>query len=107
MDGRWMALDFKLLCFVILIGIRGSCGLINSEGLALLEFRARVEFDPYGAFVSWNPDDINPCNWLGVFCVDGNVHMLNLNGLSIHGTLAPELGKLTQLRVMYEMSPII
>ncbi|KAL9691219.1 hypothetical protein QQ045_011638 [Rhodiola kirilowii] len=100
MDGRWMALDFKLLCFVILIGIRGSCGLINSEGLALLEFRARVEFDPYGAFVSWKPDDINPCNWLGVFCVDGNVHMLNLNGLSIHGTLAPELGKLTQLRVI-------
>ncbi|CAM8985858.1 unnamed protein product [Rhodiola kirilowii] len=100
MDGRWMPLDFKFFCLIILIGIRGSCGLLNSEGIALLEFRARVEYDPSGAFVSWNPDDINPCNWLGVLCLDGNVHMLNLNGLSIHGTLTPELGKLTHLRVL-------
>nr|QAS62470.1 receptor protein kinase CLAVATA1 [Sedum alfredii] len=97
---RWAPLDFKFLCLAILIGTQGSCGLLNSEGLALLEFGARVEFDPYGAFVSWNPDDSTPCNWLGVHCLDGNVHMLNINGLSIHGSLAPNLGNLTHLRVL-------
>uniref|UniRef100_A0A7N0ZZ53 Protein kinase domain-containing protein n=1 Tax=Kalanchoe fedtschenkoi TaxID=63787 RepID=A0A7N0ZZ53_KALFE len=100
MDGRWTLFDFRFLCFILLIRIRGSCGLLNPEGLALLEFRAGVEYDPYQAFASWNPDDDCPCHWLGVLCVDGNVHMLNLNGLSIHGTLAPELGKLTHLKVL-------
>uniref|UniRef100_A0A7N0T4E0 Protein kinase domain-containing protein n=1 Tax=Kalanchoe fedtschenkoi TaxID=63787 RepID=A0A7N0T4E0_KALFE len=101
MDGGWMALGLRfLLCFILLIGIRGCNALLNPEGLALLEFRAGVEYDPHGAFASWNPDDDTPCNWLGVLCVDGNVHMLNLNGLSIHGTLVPELGKLAHLRVL-------
>lgn len=45
-------------------------------GLALLDFRAGVSHDPYGAFVSWNPDDLDPCSWANVHCVDGNVQVL-------------------------------
>ncbi|KAK1382171.1 Protein MALE DISCOVERER 2 like [Heracleum sosnowskyi] len=85
--------------FVLLLKIQGHCNL-NSEGLALLAFRAAVELDPQGAFMDWNPDDCNPCMWSGVHCVDGRVEILNLNGLLLEGILAPELGKLTHLRIL-------
>ncbi|KVI00943.1 Leucine-rich repeat-containing protein [Cynara cardunculus var. scolymus] len=67
-------------------------------GLALLEFRAGVSRDPYGAFGTWNPDDHDPCSWSNVHCVDGNVQVLDLDGLSLEGVLAPEIGSLTHLR---------
>ncbi|XP_077252228.1 leucine-rich repeat protein kinase family protein isoform X2 [Tasmannia lanceolata] len=73
---------------------------INDEGLALLEFRARVETDPYGALSNWNPDDTDPCMWSGVNCVDGEVEMLDLKELSLEGTLGCELGKLRNLRAI-------
>ncbi|THG04935.1 hypothetical protein TEA_012157 [Camellia sinensis var. sinensis] len=90
----------QLSCFAILIlvlDIQG-CFSLNSEGLALLEFRKRVDYDPYGAFANWNVNDNDPCMWSGVFCVDGEVQMLELNGLSLNGELASELGNLTHLR---------
>ncbi|KAL7243104.1 hypothetical protein ACSBR1_015506 [Camellia fascicularis] len=62
--------------------------------MALLEFRARLDYDPYGAFSNWNPDDDDPCIWFSVHCVDGEVQYLDLNGLSFVGELAPDLGKL-------------
>ncbi|MBA0748483.1 hypothetical protein Gogos_005296 [Gossypium gossypioides] len=67
-------------------------------GLALLEFRARIDSDPYGAFANWNSNDTTPCMWYGVHCVDGKVQMLDLSSLALKGTLAPELGKLSDLR---------
>ncbi|KAI8000108.1 Protein MALE DISCOVERER 2 [Camellia lanceoleosa] len=90
----------QLRCFAILIlvlDIRG-CFSLNSEGLALLEFRKRVDYDPYRTFANWNANDNDPCMWSGVFCVDGKVQMLELNGLSLNGELASELGNLTHLR---------
>lgn len=45
-------------------------------GMALLEFRVRITYDPYGALGNWNPNDSDPCKWLGVRCVDGNVQTL-------------------------------
>ncbi|KAK9077087.1 hypothetical protein SSX86_005423 [Deinandra increscens subsp. villosa] len=69
-------------------------------GLALLDFRAGVSHDPFGAFTSWNPNDHDPCSWSNVRCVDGNVHVLDLKGLSLEGVLAPEIGNLTHLRCL-------
>ncbi|PWA89208.1 leucine-rich repeat protein kinase family protein [Artemisia annua] len=66
--------------------------------LALLDFRAGVSHDPYGAFRSWNPDDLDPCSWANVHCVDGNVQVLDLKGLSLEGVLSPEIGNLKHLR---------
>ncbi|KAF3971451.1 hypothetical protein ACB098_05G104100 [Castanea mollissima] len=95
MGGRW-----KFSCFVALVllsGFRG-CWSLSDEGSALLEFRATIEYDPYGALANWNADDPDPCLWLGVCCINGEVQVLDLSGLSLEGTLAPEIGKLSNLR---------
>lgn len=92
--GRWTT--FKLL-LLILVLVHG-CSSLNPEGVALLDLRAGVSHDPYGAFTSWNPNDEDPCSWSNVLCVDGNVQVLNLNGLSLEGVLAPEIGNLIHLR---------
>ncbi|KAA8519643.1 hypothetical protein F0562_013912 [Nyssa sinensis] len=100
MGVRWYTYRIQLSCFALLIlglEIQG-CWSLNSEGLALFELRARVDYDPFGAFVNWNPNDNDACMWSGVHCVDGKVQMLDLNGLSLGGVLAPELGKLTHIR---------
>ncbi|KAF7832999.1 protein MALE DISCOVERER 2-like [Senna tora] len=52
---------------------------------------------------NWKPNDPNPCVWFGVQCVEDKVQMLNLSGLSLAGTLAPELGKLTHLKSRWEV----
>lgn len=102
MGGRWNTCKFQFICFVVLIlgsGLRGSSSL-NLEGSILLKLRARVDLDPYNSLASWDPEDRDPCNWFGVDCVDGEVQMLDLSGLSLEGTLAPELGDLVNLRVL-------
>lgn len=95
MGGRWRPIRFQFLIFSLII--QGSLSL-NHEGLALLEFRARIDSDPHGSVASWNPLDRNPCMWSGVHCVDGKVQTLDLSELSLKGSLAPELGKLLHLR---------
>ncbi|GAV67972.1 LRR_1 domain-containing protein/Pkinase_Tyr domain-containing protein/LRRNT_2 domain-containing protein [Cephalotus follicularis] len=101
MGGRWNPIGFQFLCFLLLIfclEIGLSCSVQENERLVLLEFRARVSSDPHGAFANWNPKDDTPCSWLGVYCVNGQVQMLDLSGLSVEGTLGPELGKLSHLK---------
>ncbi|KAF8409065.1 hypothetical protein HHK36_005137 [Tetracentron sinense] len=101
MGGRWNSFGFQLNCFVLLLFLKfQECWALNREGLVLLEFRARVDTDPYGSFSNWNPNDSDPCMWFGVQCVDGKVQMLNLKGLLLEGMLAPELGKLSHLRFL-------
>lgn len=56
--------------------IFADCNWNGSAGLALLEFRARVDYDPYGAFANWNRIDNDPCLWSGVYCVNGKVEKL-------------------------------
>ncbi|KAF5742345.1 putative receptor protein kinase [Tripterygium wilfordii] len=100
MGGGWNPIVFQFQCFLFLIlGLEnpGSRAL-NDEGLVLLELRARVTSDPSNAFANWDPNDSSPCSWLGVSCVGGKVQMLDLDGLSLEGTLPPELGKLRHLR---------
>lgn len=94
--GRWNLLRFAFCLLLHCIG----CSSLNPEGLALLEFRSGVVNDPNGAFGNWNSDDENPCNWLGVHCMDGKVETLHLNELSLGGVLAPELGKLSHLKAL-------
>ncbi|CAL0334726.1 unnamed protein product [Lupinus luteus] len=91
---------YWLKVYVFLISVWGiqECLSLNDEGLALLEFRARITSDPYVALANWNSNDCDPCKWFGVHCVDGNVQMLDLNDLSLEGTLTPELGKLSHLK---------
>ncbi|KAJ1414135.1 Serine-threonine/tyrosine-protein kinase, catalytic domain [Sesbania bispinosa] len=97
---RWNTFRFWFRIYICLISVWGiqECWSLNDEGLALLEFRAKITSDPYVALANWNPNDCDPCKWSGVHCVDGKVQMLDLNGLSLEGTLAPELGKLAHLK---------
>lgn len=53
-----------------------SCIWNANAGLALLEFRDRITYDPDGALANWNPNDCDPCKWFGVHCVNGEVQML-------------------------------
>ncbi|KAL2473692.1 Leucine-rich repeat protein kinase family protein [Forsythia ovata] len=102
MGVSWTTYGIQLSCFhllIIVLQIHG-CFSLNSEGLALLEFQASVESDPYGALANWNPNDHDPCMWSGVHCLDGKVQMLDLNGCYLEGVLAPELGNLSHLRIL-------
>ncbi|XP_020988990.1 protein MALE DISCOVERER 2-like isoform X2 [Arachis duranensis] len=100
MGMRWNIFRFWLRIYVCLIALWGiqECCSLNDEGIALLEFRARITSDPYFALANWNPNDCDPCKWFGVRCVDGKVQTLDLKGLSLEGILAPELGKLSHLK---------
>ncbi|CAI9087263.1 OLC1v1021295C2 [Oldenlandia corymbosa var. corymbosa] len=100
MGGRWATYNIKLSCFMffILVPEFQGCFSLNSEGLALLEFRSRVTSDPLGALLNWDARDKDPCLWSGVHCVDGEVQTLDLNGLHLGGVLAPELGNLSHLK---------
>ncbi|KAI5657366.1 hypothetical protein M9H77_26159 [Catharanthus roseus] len=102
MGCRWTSYGIQLASIALLIlvfGVHGNSSL-NSEGLALLNFRARITSDPFGALVNWEPQDSDHCMWSGVKCVDDKVEILDLNGCSLEGTLAPELGDLTYLRAL-------
>lgn len=87
----FLCLVHQELCF---------CWSLNDEGLALLRFRERVESDPFGALLNWKDGDgvENPCTWLGVGCVNGNVVSLDLKDLQLCGTLAPDLARLVHLK---------
>ncbi|KAH9625004.1 hypothetical protein KSS87_011261 [Heliosperma pusillum] len=102
MRGRWSSFNLQFICFLVLIlgsGLPVTFSL-NLEGSMLLKFRANIESDPSNSLANWNSNNHLPCHWLGVHCVDGKVQMLDLSGLSLGGTLAPELGNLTNLRAL-------
>ncbi|CAN4116599.1 unnamed protein product [Withania somnifera] len=100
MRRRWNIYVIKLLFLTILIlhlEVHECCTL-NSEGFALFGFKLNVDSDPNGVLENWNADHCDPCMWSGVECLDGKVQTLNLNGCSLEGMLASELGNLTHLR---------
>ncbi|KAL1224788.1 Protein MALE DISCOVERER 2 [Cardamine amara subsp. amara] len=95
-----MGCGFHFPCFIFLIiGLQAPLSLsLNSQGFALLKFRARLNSDPYGTLENWNVSGNDLCSWSGVTCVDGKVQILDLSGCSLEGTLAPELSQLSDLR---------
>ncbi|KAH9749045.1 protein MALE DISCOVERER 2 [Citrus sinensis] len=100
MGGRWNSIGFQFFCFLVLINNLQGCWSLNLEGMALLEFRTRVISDPFGVFSNWNKNDSTPCLWSGVRCLNGKVQMLDMKERSLEGTLAPDLGKLSDLRFL-------
>lgn len=100
MGDGWIPIAFRFSCFLTLIVVFGIevCFSLNDEGLALLAFRAQVTSEFNDALDDWNPNEIDPCGWSGVHCLRGEVHKLDLSGLMLKGTLAPELGRLNHLQ---------
>ena len=95
MGVRWTTYKLRLSLIIFLLNW-SSCYSLNSEGnliistiTTLLSYSkfiyvhvyiiVSVRFDiglAYGAFISWNPEDLDPCSWANVHCVDGNVQVL-------------------------------
>ncbi|CAK9327509.1 unnamed protein product [Citrullus colocynthis] len=100
MGDGWIPKAFPFSTFLALIVVSSIevCFSLNDEGLALLAFRAQVTSDPHSALDDWNPNGNDPCRWSGVHCVGGEVQKLDLSGLMLKGTLAPELGRLSHLQ---------
>nr|APU94862.1 leucine-rich repeat receptor-like protein kinase [Pohlia nutans] len=75
------------------------CAALNSEGLALADFRNKV-LDPDRVLRSWNFSDELPCKWRGIVCdnVTNQVIRLNLPRARLSGTISPQLTELLQLR---------
>lgn len=75
--------------------------LVNSEGQALLKFRASITADQFGVFGNWNGSNEYPCNWTGVSCDDqANVTSLILEELQLEGSMDKELSLLTHLQTL-------
>ncbi|EPS64530.1 hypothetical protein M569_10249, partial [Genlisea aurea] len=102
MKGREASNGVKSSWFLFLIlalKIHG-CWTLNSEGLALFQFRQRMVLDPFGVLADWNLNDQEPCKWSGIDCDHGRVVTVNLKGCDLEGSLGPEIGNLTQLKYL-------
>ncbi|XP_045086934.1 receptor kinase-like protein Xa21 isoform X2 [Aegilops tauschii subsp. strangulata] len=80
----------------------------------LLSFKSLITSDPTKALSSWSWDPVRNdtstvplpdyCEWTGVSCSNrrhpGHVTAIRLDGLRLAGTICPQLGNLTRLRVL-------
>ncbi|XP_077225932.1 putative LRR receptor-like serine/threonine-protein kinase At1g63430 [Tasmannia lanceolata] len=91
------SLWFLLLLSVLFL----SCdSLIYEQVVALKAFKKAIKEDPPLVLGNWNRDNIDPCDWLGIYCSPARDHVitLNLSSSSLKGFIAPELGLLTSLQ---------
>uniref|UniRef100_A0A9I9DBL6 non-specific serine/threonine protein kinase n=1 Tax=Cucumis melo TaxID=3656 RepID=A0A9I9DBL6_CUCME len=91
-----LILHVLLLC----MAMNKSTGL-TPDGAALLSFRMAVASSD-GVIFQWRPEDPNPCNWTGVVCDPKTKRVISLKLAShkLSGFIAPELGKLDQLKTL-------
>ncbi|XP_075475655.1 uncharacterized protein LOC142508671 [Primulina tabacum] len=93
---------FLLLLFLHLhLHLRHSAAATQprwSGDRALLSIKGAITEDPHSSLASWNPDTSH-CTWRGVTCdaTGGHVIALDISGLSLTGTLSPNVGHLRLL----------
>ena len=82
------------------VGAEGEeCDPAEVERLALGEFFTNTGGDAWATSTEWNSGA--PLNdWHGVTTTDGRVHELALPANGLRGPLVPEIGNLTELRVL-------
>lgn len=85
--------------FLLLVLVRSEDAAINADVLGLIVFKADLH-DPGSKLISWNEDDENPCNWVGVKCNPrtNRVSELVLDGFSLSGRIGRGLIQLQSLR---------
>nr|XP_027090966.1 putative receptor-like protein kinase At3g47110 isoform X2 [Coffea arabica] len=73
----------------------------DGDPVALLDFKSKIQHDPYGIMNSWN-DSHDFCSWKGVLC--GRKHKrvtsIDLQSRGLVGFLSPFLGNLSFLRTL-------
>ncbi|XP_050212902.1 leucine-rich repeat receptor-like protein kinase PXC2 [Mercurialis annua] len=93
----------KFCIFVILFSVLGESldPTFNDDVLGLIVFKAGIQ-DPDYKLSSWNEDDVNSCNWVGVKCdpKTQRVTELVLDGFSLSGHIGRGLIRLQFLQIL-------
>nr|XP_048332984.1 probable LRR receptor-like serine/threonine-protein kinase At3g47570 [Ziziphus jujuba var. spinosa] len=75
----------------------------NTDMLALLALKSKIQLPSKSPILgSWNTNT-SLCNWYGVSCSlrhQQRVSALNISYMNIHGTISPQIGNLSFLRVL-------
>jgi Leucine-rich repeat (LRR) protein len=109
----WQLLMLHLLTHILLFLTSSSQPTNNGDLPVLLSFKSFITSDPTQTLSSWTSDLAGNgtstkvpdfCKWMGVTCSDhrhpGRVTAIRLQGLGLVGTICPQLGNLTHLRVL-------
>ncbi|KAL4281271.1 hypothetical protein GQ457_03G026840 [Hibiscus cannabinus] len=97
--------EFVLNCVVLVyLWSSSAFGLLSPKGVnfevqALMGIKAAL-VDPHGAFSNWDDAAVDPCNWNMITCADGLVTALGAPSQNLSGTLAPNIGNLTNLQLV-------
>ncbi|KAL7265692.1 hypothetical protein ACSBR1_003472 [Camellia fascicularis] len=98
-----MLLTLLTLLFLasLLVVVHSTDPAFNDDVLGLIVFKAGLT-DPHSKLTSWNEDDDNPCNWVGIQCDPrtNRVSELQLHGFSLSGHIGRSLLRLQFLRVL-------
>ncbi|XAR53375.1 Non-specific serine/threonine protein kinase [Bertholletia excelsa] len=72
-----------------------------TDQFALLAFKSAIKHDPHGALANWTATT-NFCSWAGVSCGRRRqrITALQLQNMSLVGTISPFIGNLSFLRVL-------
>ncbi|KAF8023159.1 hypothetical protein BT93_F0607 [Corymbia citriodora subsp. variegata] len=92
--------SYLLVAALLMLCFGGVVSTINdTDRLALLAFKAKINSDPFGSLNLWN-NSINVCRWNGVQC--GRRHykvtVLDLHYQGLSGPISPHIGNLSFLR---------
>ncbi|TYI39522.1 hypothetical protein ES332_A02G103700v1 [Gossypium tomentosum] len=106
--GYILALSFCCCCLLLLAAPAPAPAPIThpSEVSALLAVKKQL-VDPKNNLRNWDKGDPCTSNWTGILCFynlgkDGYLHVqeLQLLNMNLSGTLAPELGQLSHLKIL-------
>ncbi|KAJ7961074.1 Leucine-rich receptor-like protein kinase family protein [Quillaja saponaria] len=75
--------------------------VFNDDVLGLIVFKAGLQ-DPKAKLLTWNEDDDNPCDWVGVKCdpTTNRVSSLVLDGFSLSGHIDQGILRLQFLQIL-------
>jgi len=87
-------------CFVTCVAANAKN--ITTDQSSLLAFKTLITSDPYNILANNWSTSSSACSWVGVTCDErhGRVHSLNLNNMSLSGTVSPNLGNLSFLVIL-------
>ncbi|XP_021288862.1 probable LRR receptor-like serine/threonine-protein kinase At3g47570 [Herrania umbratica] len=96
-----IALVISIQCYNI-VCLSGQLALNRADEEALLALKAHVILDPENILAKNWSSSISFCNWFGVSCGPRHkrVTALSLPGMSLNGTLPPQLGNLSFLTTL-------
>ncbi|XP_040944487.1 probable LRR receptor-like serine/threonine-protein kinase At1g06840 isoform X2 [Gossypium hirsutum] len=104
--GCILALSFCCCCLLLLAAPAPAPITHPSEVSALLAVKKQL-VDPKNNLRNWDKGDPCTSNWTGILCFhnlgkDGYLHVqeLQLLNMNLSGTLAPELGQLSHLKIL-------